>query len=141
MNNLKVIKIFFISLSTIFSFYLTACSEEKYNRDYSVLDAGRDTTIKVRNVLKGFASRHVLFKVSGIVNDSATIFMTDATDISKSGGMNFKLVKGDNNFSDKPEAYSENYRIIYLHQKATKGQLKIRLQLLSADGDTLKDNE
>lgn len=141
MSNLRVVKIFLIYLSITLSFCLSACSEEKYNRDYAVLDAGRDTTIKVRGVLKGFASRHLLFKVSGIVNDSATIFMTDAADVGKSGGINFKLTKGNNNFSDRPEAYSENYRIIYLHRKATRGQLKIRLQLLSAEGDSLKDDE
>jgi len=57
-----------------------ACSEKKNNRDYIILDAGRDTIIKVKNVLGGFASRNILFKVTGVVNDSATIFMTDAPD-------------------------------------------------------------
>lgn len=121
--------------------FLSACSEEKNNRDYIISDAGRDTTIKVRNVLKGFASRHLLFKVTGMVNDSANILMTDAIDISKGGRPYFNLTKGNNNFLDKPEAYSENYKIYYFHRKATKGQLKIRIQLLSVNGDTLTDNE
>lgn len=141
MSNHRIVIFFSISLLIIFSFCFYACSEEKNNRDYIISDAGRDTTIKVRDVLKGFASRPILFKVTGIINDSATIFMTDATDINKRSGIEFKLIKGSNNFSDKPEAYSENYKIYYFHQKATKGQLKIRLQLLSADGDTLTDNE
>jgi hypothetical protein len=141
MSNLRIINFFSTSLLVIFSFYLSACSEEKYNRNYTISDAGRDTTIKVRDVLKGFASRHVLFKVTGMVNDSAKLFMTDATDNGETGMTYFHLLKGNNNFSDKAEAYSDVYRIVYLHKKATKGQLKIRLQLLSAAGDTLTDNE
>jgi|GEM_PF-5340467 len=141
MSNLRIINFFSISLLVLFSLCLSACSEEKYNRNYTISDAGRDTTIKLRDVLKGFASRHVLFKVTGVVNDSAKLFMTDATDNGDTGMTYFHLLKGNNNFSDKAEAYSEVYRIVYLHKKATKGQLKIRLLLLSADGDTLTDNE
>ena len=128
-------------ISILLLLFLSSCSEEKNNRDYIILGAGRDTTIKVRDVLKGFASRNVLFKVNGIVNDSAAIFMTDATDINKRRGIEFKLTKGNNNFSDTAEAYSGNYKIYYFHQKATKGRLKIRIQLLSANGDTLTDSE
>jgi len=141
MSKISLVKFFWISLQIILYFCLNACSEEKYNRNYTISNAGRDTTIKLRDVLKGFASRHVLFKVTGVVNDSAKLFMTDATDNGDTGMTYFHLLKGNNNFSDKAEAYSEVYRIVYLHKKATKGQLKIRLLLLSADGDTLTDNE
>lgn len=132
-----IVNFSFISSVLLFG----SCSDQNNNnRDFIISDCSKDTLIKVKNLRGNYVARNISLKVNGTINDSASISIGEDIDVDNST-INLRMGKGKVDFRGKGEIYAQNYRIVYLHQKATKGQLKIRLQLLSAAGDTLTDNE
>lgn len=119
---------------------LSACSEHN-NRDFVITDCGKDTTIIMRDLIGQYAVRLVSLKVSGNINEPATLLLEE--NVGKIGTfssvIHFNLEKGKVNLQGKQEIYAQDYRIVYLHSNASKGQLKVRLQLLNPSGDTLAD--
>ena len=138
-------KIYLIAslFTSILGFY--ACSEpNKNNRDFIITDCSKDTSIKLNNLRGQYAARRISLKIDGSIDDSAELIINDDTegvDKDKAGLMYFPLTKGNLKLRNKVEIYSQDYELVYLHKSAKKGMLKIKLQLLSPNGDTLRDGE
>ena len=142
-NNRNSVKRYVAYIFALFVISLFSCSDYKNlnNRDFIIVNCDKDTTIDVKNLRGQYATRNISLKVLGEIDDSSRVYIKDVVDKSNSGLIDFRIGKGNVNFKGKGEIYSQDYQIIYLHKKATKGHLKIRLQLLSPAGDTLTDNE
>lgn len=141
LHNHRIVK---NSLFTIFCFLvvsLSSCSKSpKNNQDFIISNCAKDTFITLNNIREQYVSRPISLKVSGNIDDSAELlFEENKKNISGVSPIMLNLKKGKVDFKEQLEIYAQDYRIVYLHGNATKGQLKIRFQLLNPSGDTLTD--
>jgi len=123
-NNLNKRINVIIFLFGILLLSLSGCNKKNTHINFEINNCEKDTTIKVK-ILRG---NKISLKVNGIIDDSASIFIRE--DVSKPNGgiIIFPLTKGVINLKDSSDFYNENNEIIFLHNKARKGKLKVELR-------------
>ncbi|NBA77095.1 hypothetical protein GOQ04_16160 [Emticicia sp. ODNR4P] len=122
---------------------LLSCTTREPYREYSITHCEKDTAILVDNLQSSMGNCNVSIIVEGSIDSTAAIDFHEYhhENYRKYGGIiNFRLAKGVFSKKEKNEIYAQNYMLYYDHQKATKGNIKIKLQLLDANNVPIKDN-
>lgn len=127
----------------LFAATLSSCTTREPYREYSITQCEKDTAILVDNLQSSMGNCNVSIIVEGSIDSTAAIDFHEHhhENYRKYGGIiNFRLAKGAFSKKEKNEIYAQNYVLYYDHQKATKGNIKIKLQLLDASNIPIKDN-
>lgn len=119
---------------------LSCISREPNYREYSISHCEKDTAILVDNLQSSMGNCNVSIIVEGSIDSTAAIDFHEHhhENYRKYGGIiNFRLAKGAFSKKERNEIYAQNYVLYYDHQKATKGNIKIKLQLLDINNRPL----
>ncbi|MDI9878699.1 hypothetical protein [Flectobacillus longus] len=117
-------------------------SQEPSYREYTITQCEKDTAILVDNLQPSMGNCRVSIAIEGSIDSTAAIdfYEHHHENYRKYGGIiNFRLDKGVFSKKERNEIYAQNYVLYYEHQKATKGNIKIKLQLLDANNVPIKD--
>lgn len=82
--------------------------------------------------------KHISLRATGILDDSAEIFVKDPTYSERF--LLLQLPRGTFDTTWTGEYYEKKADVVYLHKKAAKGNLKIVFRYLTSQGDTLAES-
>ncbi|NBB28294.1 hypothetical protein [Cellulophaga sp. BC115SP] len=120
---------------------LLSCTiREPSYREYTITQCEKDTAILVDNLQAYMGNCHVSIIVEGSIDSTAIIDLQEHNNDNyrkNPSVIQFRLAKGIFSKKGRDEIYAKNYVLYYDHQKATKGNIKIKLQLLDVDNRPL----